>query len=150
MAGIRGPKPKPTHLKLVTGTARADRLNAREPKVDAALPMPPHFLADEAKVEWGRVADEMYACGILTRLDRAVLAAYCQAYARWLRAEVALSTLDVDQFRGLFSPHVTVANKAMADMVKYAAELGLTPSARSRVISVERDAEKDPASKYLA
>jgi P27 family predicted phage terminase small subunit len=33
------------------------------------------------------------------------------------------------------NPLVGAANKAMADMVRYAAEFGLTPSARTRVMS---------------
>ena len=40
----RGPPPKPTHLKLVTGTARKQRLNPHEPRPDPALPDPPDFI----------------------------------------------------------------------------------------------------------
>jgi P27 family predicted phage terminase small subunit len=142
--GRSGRKKKPTHLKLVTGTARKSRLNPMEPMPDLARPLPPEELMDEAKVEWGRVVDELYLLGILTRVDRAVLAAYCQAYGRWVRAERTLAQMAAadNQSRGVLitangnviqNPIIGIANKAMADCVRYAAELGMTPSARSRV-----------------
>ena len=45
------------------------------------------------------------------------------------------------------NPLVGVANKAMADMVRYAAEFGLTPSARTRVAGVTSDDEDNPFKK---
>jgi P27 family predicted phage terminase small subunit len=38
------------------------------------------------------------------------------------------------------NPLIGVANKAMADMVRYAAEFGMTPSARSRIQGSEPEA----------
>ncbi len=88
---------------------------------------------------------ELATLGILTHLDRGALAAYCQAYGRWQAAETVLARMaEKDAVtEGLIirtksgniiqNPIVGVANKAMADMVRYAAEFGLTPSARTRV-----------------
>lgn len=42
------------------------------------------------------------------------------------------------------NPLVGTANKAMADMVRYAAEFGLTPSARTRVAGLDATAGPDP------
>jgi hypothetical protein len=39
--GPGGRKPKPTHLKLVTGNPGKTALNENEPKPEAALPSPP-------------------------------------------------------------------------------------------------------------
>lgn len=47
------------------------------------------------------------------------------------------------------NPLIGTANKAMSDMVRYAAEFGMTPSARSRIKAEARE-EEDPADKYLA
>ncbi len=44
----RGPKTKPTHLKLVTGTERKGRTGEDEIAPPLALPMPPPHLSDEA------------------------------------------------------------------------------------------------------
>lgn len=89
----RGPKTKPTSLKLVTGTARADRLNPDEIKPGIAKPEPPEHLTEAARKEWDRVAYELHALGVLTNLDRGALGAYCQAYGRWHMAEAALARM---------------------------------------------------------
>lgn len=159
----RGRKPKPTHLKLITGNPGKRALNQNEPKPQAALPSPPAHLDDEAKLEWERIAGQLYALGCLSQIDRAALAAYAQAYGRWVRAERAIAEMAKrdELTRGLMikttngnaipNPLVGVANKAMADMMRYAAEFGMTPSARSRIDADKagRGAAKDPADKYF-
>jgi P27 family predicted phage terminase small subunit len=141
----RGPKPKPTHLKLVTGNPGKHRLPKNEPMPDLALPPVPHELCDDAKVEWERVSLELYKLGLLSNIDRASLAAYCAAYGRWIKAERVLRKMEANDpvMLGLLSPTkskniiqnpmVGVANKAMADMMRYAVEFGMTPSARARI-----------------
>ena len=47
----------------------------------------PKWLEPEAKKEWRRLAKQMEAIGILTEVDMAAFAGYCQAYARWKEAE---------------------------------------------------------------
>lgn len=157
----RGRKPKPTGLKVVAGTDRADRRNDQEPRFNPEIPTPPPFLSDEAKVEWGRVCDVLFQAGVLAKTDRAALGAYCQAYGRWQQAEAALSLMAArdNVTRGLMikttngnavqNPLVGTANKAMADMVRFAAEFGMTPSARSRIKAEERGKENDPAARFF-
>jgi P27 family predicted phage terminase small subunit len=142
---MRGRKPEPTHLKLIKGNPGKRRINEREPVPTSQLPSPPSHLSDGAKVEWGRVSEELYRLGLLTGVDRAALAAYCQAYGRWAQAEEAITTMaKQDKLTGglmikttngnaIQNPLVGTANKAAADMVRYAAEFGMTPSARSRL-----------------
>ena len=143
----RGRKPTPTHLKLVRGNPGKRAL----PKKGAEIPVvveeisPPAFLSDDAKVEWGRMMQALVALKLVSSLDRAAFAAYCQAYGRWAQAERALATMRErdPNAAGLLgkttgdniiqNPLVGIANKAMADMVRYAAEFGMTPSARVRL-----------------
>jgi phage terminase small subunit len=87
----RGRKPKPTHLKVVTGNPGKRQINENEPQPDLSIPAPPPHLSDEAKVEWGRVCDQLYRLKLLSDIDRASLAAYAQAYGRWVQAERALA-----------------------------------------------------------
>jgi len=153
----RGPKTKPTRLKVLSGTARKHRLNAREPQPGIARPEAPDHLTPAARLEWDRVIEQTVTMGIMTELDRGALAAYCQAYGRWVSAETALAGMaDRDAVtHGLIirtkagnaiqNPLVGAANKAMADMVRYAAEFGLTPSARARVAGIDpADGDDDP------
>lgn len=160
---MRGRKPKPTHLKLVTGNPGRRHLNQAEPKHALSIPTPPPELSDDAKVEWGRVAERLYRVGTLTEVDRAALAAYCDAYGRWAQATRAISAMaEKDPVtRGLLiktsngnaiqNPLVGVANKAASDLVRYAAEFGMTPSARSRINAEGHKAEaEDEAAKFFS
>jgi P27 family predicted phage terminase small subunit len=157
----RGRKPKPTHLKVVTGNPGKRQINENEPQPDLSIPAPPPHLSDEAKVEWGRVCDQLYRLKLLSDIDRASLAAYAQAYGRWVQAERALAKMAESDgvTKGLLvktrngnaiqNPLVGTANKAMADMMRYAAEFGMTPSARSR-LSTDGEDKEDPARRYFA
>ena len=170
--GIRGRRPTPTRLKLLNGNPGRRPLNKGEPKPEPAIPSPPEFLSEEAKLEWTRVSDQLFRLGLLSHLDRTSLAAYCQAYGRWKQAEAAIAELAKrDQLsHGLMiktsngnlvqNPLVGTANKAMSEMMRYAIEFGMTPRARSRVdAGVSFDVGKfagllgprdDPAEKYFA
>ncbi len=142
---IRGRKPKPTRIKRLHGNPGRRPLNGAEAMPEPATPSPPEFLSDEAKQEWSRVSDQLFRLGLLSQLDRTSLAAYCQAYGRWKQAEAAIAELAKrDQLsHGLMiktsngnliqNPLVGTANKAMSEMMRYAVEFGMTPSARSRV-----------------
>ena len=141
----RGRKPKPTHLKVVQGNPGKRTLNTDEPQPEYTLPDPPDHLNEDARIEWDRTAAQLFRMGILSQADRGTLAAYCQAYGRWVQAERALAEMAQHDSRthGLLirtskgtavqNPLVGTANKAKADMMRYAAEFGMTPSSRSRL-----------------
>lgn len=97
---------------------------------------PPH-LGIIARAEWDRLADVLHQMGVLTLVDRAALAAYCQCYGRWVEAEERLGTTPmlIKTASGYVqqSPWLSIANKQMELMGRYMAELGLTPASRSRV-----------------
>jgi P27 family predicted phage terminase small subunit len=134
---MRGRKPKPSHLKVVSGNAGKRALNSREPRPAIAAPSPPAVLRGEARREWRRVVPMLEAIGVLAEIDRAALAAYCQSWGRWLKAERELAregmTFETDKGNHVQHPLVGIARRAMADVVRYSAEFGMTPSARSRV-----------------
>lgn len=157
----RGRKPTPTSLKLVKGNPGRRPLNEKEAQVRLSQPSPPPFLSDDAKVEWGRVVGTLYNAGLMTELDRAVLAAYCQAYGRWAQAERALAAMaekdpinyalmiKTKSGNAIQNPLVGSANKAQADMVRYAAEFGMTPAARSRVQAGPNGEKEDPLASFF-
>lgn len=152
---MRGRKPKPTLLKLIEGNRGKRRINRSEARPRLEMPSVPSHLSREAKLEWGRVCRALYDAGLLSRLDRAILAAYCTSYARWIEAERIVAeagSLIVQTANGFNVQHpaIGISRRAAADMAKYAGELGMTPSSRSRVTAVPPPVPpNDPASKYL-
>jgi P27 family predicted phage terminase small subunit len=158
-----GPRPQPTQLKILRGNPRKEALNKGEPqpRVPPQVPEPPQFLNGYAREEWYRVGEELLRLRILTIVDIQPLAAYCQAYGRWRTAEEALARMaasDPITFGLLLkkggnpvhNPLVAVAEKAAGAMVKYAAEFGLTPAARSRVHATDATAADSKFGPLLA
>lgn len=100
------------------------------------LPRCPDHLSQDARNEWRRIATPLYRAGVLTVFDRAALAAYCQAWARWVEAERRLAEtpalIKAPSGYPVQSPWLSIANKQMELMNRYMGELGLTPSARHR------------------
>jgi P27 family predicted phage terminase small subunit len=136
MAG-RGRPPKPTALKVLEGNPGKRPLNKNEPKPEKKAPKCPSWLEPDAKKEWRRLAKELEAMGLLTRIDMAVFAGYCQAYARWKEAEEFISKHGsiLKTASGYIQqvPQVSIAQQNLKQMRNFCSELGLTPSARSRL-----------------
>jgi len=134
---MRGRTSKPTALKHVDGNPGKRAINGAEPKPPGDKPTCPAHLSPTAKAEWKRIAGTLNEIGLLTRIDRTVLAAYCQAYGRWVEAEKKLAEtpplLKTPAGYVQASPWIGIANKQVELMVKLMAELGLSPSARSRL-----------------
>ena len=139
-----GRKPKPTRLKVLEGNPGKQRLPKNEPAPESELPEPPAHLDEYAREEWNRLAPGLHVLGILYDVDRGPFAAYCKAYSLWRRAEESLAKKsernpDLGMVQVTKSGNIIqhtllgVANKAAADMVRYAAEFGLTASARARL-----------------
>lgn len=134
---MRGRIPKPTAVKIMEGNPGKRRINGSEPKPPSSLPDCPDYLAPEAKAEWARLAGILNQIGLLTQVDRTLMAAYCQTYARWVEAErkLAETPLILRTPAGYIqqSPWLSISNKQLELMAKYMTELGLTPASRSRL-----------------
>ena len=150
--GRSGRKPKPTRLKLLQGNPGHRPLNKNEPMPRLAVPSCPSHLSAEAKKEWHRIAPELAAVGLITRIDRAALAMYCEAWGRWLEAEDALRKYGVmvksPSGFPMQSPYLAVANKAMEQMRGLLTEFGMSPASRTR-ISVQEPLDSDPEAEAL-
>ena len=136
MARRNGPPPKPRELKLVQGTLRKSR--DRGPvDIPPGVPDRPAFLDDLARQEWDRTAPVLEAARLLTDVDRAALAAYCESWSMYVRAteRVQESGEVMVSPKGYLypSPWVGIANTAKKQMLAFLAEFGMTPSARTRV-----------------
>lgn len=148
--GARGPSPKPTALKIIQGNPGHRPLNKREPKPAPVAPPCPDWLDADAKREWKRVAPELEKLGLLTRVDMAALAGYCQSYATWRACQMVLAKqgMTFETATGYVTqrPEVSIGNKALDQVRAFCAQFGLTPSARARMTLPEQDhaEENDP------
>lgn len=142
-----GRKPKPVNLRILEGNPGKRALNLNEPKPRPIRPSCPSWLLPEAKKEWRRVAPELEHMGILTAVDRAALAIYCQAWARMVDAEESVTKYS-SILKSKTSDYVQVSpfetlRKQNAQLVRaFCAEFGLTPSSRGRM---SMPGEKDEA-----
>lgn len=142
-----GPAPKPTILKLRAGNPGHQKLNRREPKPRPVAPKCPAWLDLDAKREWRRIAPELDRIGLLSCVDMAALAGYCQAWSRWKQCERVLTDqgLTFETGNGYVVPRPEIAaSKTYLGFVKsFCAEFGLTPSSRGRMTLPEMDDDND-------
>jgi P27 family predicted phage terminase small subunit len=140
-----GPPPKPTALKVVGGNPGRRPINKEEPAPEIVAPHCPPHLAAEGVAEWERIMPLLIRYHIISEIDTAALALYCQSYARWQQAEAKISEIKLKTGDdGLLikapsgypiqNPYLAIANRAMEDCYKYLQQFGLSPSARTRVI----------------
>ena len=142
---MRGPKPKPTAVKKQNGNPGRRPLITNEPEAVPGLPECPAHLDAEARAEWYRIGPQLVKEKRMADVYRAVFAAYCQAWARWVEAEKMIQQHGVvisSPKSGYLmqSPFLQVSNKAMAQMMTALTELGLSPSSQSRVTEVREPA----------
>lgn len=155
MTGPRGPLPKPTALKVLEGNPGKRALNLADgvnPRVE--IPTAPKHLGREARKEWVRIAPLLEELGLISGLDRAALALYCQAVGRLWELETAFNgkvKLLVDQgveysdavYRTSFtatpsgyeqqSVLVQLIGSHRLQVHRHLAHFGLSPAARARV-----------------
>ena len=128
-----------------------------EPTPENKIPQIPDFIKEDdiAVKEWNNITKELDAVGLLNDLDHALIEAWVLCYSRWVQAEKKLlekGTLyktgekvttvnkrngDVVETRSggnvITSPYMWIVNKSLEQLKKIASEMGMTPSARSRI-----------------
>ncbi len=146
--GARGPRPKPTALRVLEGNKGKRALPQSEPVPPPDMPSCPDYLNNYARGEWNRIAESLYLMGTLAKIDQTMLAAYCIAYSRWRHAEEDLermaqtdatthaAVIRTKQGNLIQNPMVGVANTARREMQRLAAEFGLSPSARTQIEAI--------------
>lgn len=141
----------PANLHLLHGNPSKKPMAALldekvRPKVE--IPSAPAHLTPAAKEEWARVTPHLEALGLISQIDRAVAAAYCQVWGRWVQVEekiAALNKKDKKHLDGLVGDtpsgykqiHVLlqISNRCVEQMEKLLSHFGMSPASRSRVIA---------------
>ena len=151
--GKRGPRPKPTALRVLEGNPGHRRMNRNEPKPQVSIPTCPSWLPATAKDEWRRVAKELHRLGLLSRIDRSILAGYCQVYADWHAAERVLqregATFETPNGYVQQRPEVAMKNKALSLLAKFGSLFGLSPADRVG-LEIKKESAEDELQKVLS
>lgn len=135
--GKRGPRPKPTALRLLHGD-RSDRINNDEPLPEQGIPECPSS-DPEVREVWEYTVRQLTAMGCLTMADRDALNCYCEAVATHRKASAVLAKSPVlirarsDSNTLIRNPALIVQRDAAALIARYAQHFGLSPSARSEI-----------------
>lgn len=147
----KGRKALPAAAHLLSGNA--SKLTEAELKqrfdaetrlrIEIGLPKPPAFLSAGAVEEWRRLGPELMRLGLISDLDLAAFAGYCQSYSEWadLSERVKTGGYDsmIDQTPNGFkqmSALVQLRNKAAEQMHRFMGEFGLTPASRAKFTAV--------------
>ena len=157
--GRRGPAPTPTRILELRGSWRAGK-RGNEPHPAVEAPTCPSWLDREATAEWRRVIPPLVRLGVIAKIDRACLAAYCLAWSRLVRAARQMETegltyvADTGQVKK--HPLAAIAHEAATEVRAFAGEFGLSPSGRARIHinapepedALTRFLRDDPKAKY--
>lgn len=110
-------------------------------KMSADSVVPPSFLDKTGKKEFERLAELLLSVELINNADILHLAMYCDAYSRYLSygRQVKSKGLWVD---GKPNSFILRQNEASAQMRSYAADLGLSPSARAK-LAINLDGDND-------
>jgi P27 family predicted phage terminase small subunit len=138
--GLRGPKPTPKPILEGRGSWRATE-GGDGMKAKAEIPPCPKGLGPIARREWRRQSKILLDLGVISSLDRAALAVWCDTWEEFLSAVGHLrkngKTVKGSMGQVVQSPWLKTKAAAADRLLKYAAQFGFTPSARARINSVE-------------
>ena len=138
-----GPRRKPTNLKMLSNKKFHGQGRENEPTPDIEIPECPDFLTEEAVKEWEYMAPILKENGLITKMDKALFAAYCQSYGDWVDISKTLKTEECMHKTAAgnttVNPRIWLRDKARNSMIKAAVQFGLSPSSRSDVSTKVRD-----------
>src|SRR5215471_19294 len=150
--GKRGPAPTPTRLRVLRGETKPSRVNRNEPQPRAALPQPPPNADELTLVEWHRVVAELDHMGLGFAADQDAIYAYVCAVIEHRRATKLIANTGIllnSDGRAVRNPAVLVARDSAAILLRFARELGLTPSARVNFAGTQAE-EPDASARLLS
>jgi P27 family predicted phage terminase small subunit len=150
---MRGRKPQTADVREHNGNAARRPINVHAPKYEAIDPATPDELADPiGRAEWDRVVPLLAERGHATTIDRSLLIAYCLKYAQWIQLETivagGLMIAGGPKGRRIPNPAIPIANRAYSLFMRAAAELGITPTQRPRIVAPSQPEAADPFTEF--
>jgi P27 family predicted phage terminase small subunit len=148
---VKGRKPLSNATKEASGAFIKDpqRRNADEPKPKLGRPKIPAAVEDDptAKSRWHWVCDQLESMNLLAVTDQGLIAGYCLDYSMMLALWETIkggNVSDMDEKgRTKLKPEANQFHTYSDRILKREAELGLTPSSRSRLKAPQTEKEDE-------
>ena len=123
-----------------------------EPRPAVGVPTPPRWVNAAGRREWRRIVPELRRLGLIAKLDRDKLGAYCMAVVRYGECEKIIDRegLLVTGREGepVRNPAVFVLDQAARRMDRFGALFGMSPSDRVR-LATGGAADKDELDEFV-
>jgi P27 family predicted phage terminase small subunit len=131
-----GPKPKPTHLRVLHGNPSKLPPPVDEPLGVGVLWAPPEWFDDEQRVQWA-YAIENAPAGLLTATDREILVVWVVASIEHARAAQEVRKLGqivkTKEGNAIQNPFLPVVNRQALIMMRAGGEMGFSPASRASI-----------------
>lgn len=151
--GARGPKPKPTHLKVLEGE-RESRINREEPMPGEGDVCPPAWLTGEALEVWEYYAEDLQDKGCLQKWDVDTFAVYCKAVAIYRDCARKMGEVYIAQGGAggkIKSPLFQIMRDCAETIKKFSASFGFTPGDRANLrVDIQGDGPALGAERLLS
>lgn len=152
---MKGRKPIPSALKIITGKPGRLRPTKKEPVPHGDLLTPPEWFTPSQKEGWNyAIANSPQ--GLLRRLDRSILVAWVVAEDMHRQATMKIAELgmvvEAPKTKLMIqSAYLPIVNRQMQLMLRAAAELGFSPSSRARIYYTPAgdQSRTDPAERFF-
>ena len=149
-------KPKPPHLKVISGTTRGKATQAPQARLTDVNP--PGFVSERAALFWPELASLTAQMNVLSDQDRIALGMLCEALDDWTSARETIqaegatyqATTEAGAVMHRAHPAVAMRNDAARRVQSLLSEFGLTPSARAKVQRLPDLPGDDPAREYFS
>lgn len=139
-------------MKVLQGTARADRMNPDEPMPEG-LPDKPEFADPACGVIWDELFPMLERMQVLTEADGQALALLCEWQATYDKAERFVSsaeslTFETSNGYAAQIPEFSIMKAASDKVLELYRAFGMTPASRTKVSKVDKS-KRSKLSKYV-
>jgi P27 family predicted phage terminase small subunit len=129
--------PKPTALKIVSGTNQPCRMRNDEPKPDSDLIEMPEGMSEKAQKYFEDLKTKLLDCKVVTNIDNYALGMLAVAVADMYDIQEKLDRTGI-VIKGrhgypVISPYFRAYNQKQDQVRRLLIEFGMTPSSRTRV-----------------
>lgn len=149
---MKGRKPVPTILKIISGNRGHRPLNENEPQPKGNLKSPPRWLTSEQKKIW-RYAIKHAPADLLRMIDQSTLLTWVVACDQHRQAALRLAEtgmlIKTPNGMPMPSPYLHILNRQAQIMLRAVEQLGFSPASRPR-LHLKQQVTKRKDSKWQA